>query len=157
MADGSEVPTLVQWAGGPPALRAMIDAFYDRVEADELLSPFFPGGVSREHREHVAAWWAEVFGGPAAYTEQHGGYEAMLAHHRGLGITPDQRRRFVSLMSLAADDADLPADPEFRSALLAYLEWGTRLAMANSRPGAAVAEHAPVPRWGWGVAPPWTG
>ena len=153
----TDVPTLIQWAGGPPALRALIDAFYDRVEADELLAPFFPGGVSLEHREHVADWWAEVFGGPPAYTEQHGGYEAMLAHHKGLGITPDQRRRFVSLMSLAADDAELPSDPEFRSALLAYVEWGTRLAMGNSQPGATVAEHAPVPHWGWGVAPPWTG
>lgn len=153
----SDVPTLVQWAGGPPVLQAMIDAFYDRVEDDELLGPFFPGGVSAEHREHVAVWWIEVFGGPATYTEEHGGYEAMLGHHRDLGITPDQRRRFVSLMSLAADDADLPADPEFRSAVLAYVEWGTRLAMTNSQPGAAVAEHAPVPRWGWGVAPPWTG
>ena len=150
-------PTLVAWAGGPPALHAMIDAFYDRVEADELLSPFFPGGVSREHRTHVGDWWVEVFGGPAGYTEHRGGYEAMLAHHRDLGITPEQRHRFVSLMSLAADDAGLPADPEFRSAVLAYVEWGTRLAMANSQPGAAVVEHAPVPRWGWGVAPPWTG
>jgi hemoglobin len=59
-------------------------------------------------------------------------------------------------MSLAADDARLPDDPEFRSALVAYLEWGTRLAMHNSQPGAQVFEHAPVPRWGWGEAPPFT-
>jgi hemoglobin len=78
----------------------------------------------------------------------------MLAKHRGLGITPEQRFRFASLMSLAADDAGLPDDPEFRSALIAYLEWGTRLAMRNSLPGAEVAQHAPVPRWGWGEAPP---
>ena len=38
-------------------------------------------------------------------------------------------------MSVAADDAGLPDDPEFRSALLAYLEWGTRLAMQNSQAG----------------------
>ena len=55
----------------------------------------------------------------------------------------------------AAVDADLPADPEFRAALVGYLEWGTRLAMSNSQPGAEVVEHAPVPRWGWGVAPPY--
>jgi hemoglobin len=79
----------------------------------------------------------------------------MLAHHRGLGITADQRLRFVTLMSLAADDADLPADPEFRAALMGYLEWGTRIAMHNSQPDAQVVEHAPVPRWGWGVAPPY--
>jgi hemoglobin len=103
----------------------------------------------------VVAWWCEVFGGPARYSETIGGYEHMLARHRGLGITPEQRFRFASLMSLAADDAELPEDPEFRSALVAYLEWGTRLALHNSQDGAEVVERAPVPRWGWGEAPPW--
>jgi len=46
-------------------------------------------------------------------------------------------------------------DPELRAALMGYAEWGTRLAVQNSQPGAAVVEHAPVPRWGWGVAPPY--
>lgn len=48
-----------------------------------------------------------------------------------------------------------PADPEFRAAIMGYAEWGSRLAVHNSRPGAVVAQHAPVPRWGWGVAPPY--
>jgi hemoglobin len=147
-------PSLYEWAGGQHALRRLIDAFYDRVERDELISPFFPGGVHGTHRDHVAAWWAEVFGGPSRYSEELGGYDHMVARHRDLGITPEARHRFVSLMSLAADDAGLPADPEFRSALLAYAEWGSRLALQNSQPGADVAGHAPVPRWGWGEAPP---
>jgi hemoglobin len=150
-----EVPTLFAWAGGGDRIRRLIDCFYDRVERDDLLSAFFPGGVTEEHRSHVADWWAEVLGGPATYTREHGGYERMLAHHVGLGITPEQRHRFASLMSLAADDAELPDDPEFRAALVGYLEWGTRLAMHNSQPGADVTAHAPVPRWGWGVAPPY--
>jgi len=150
-----EVPTLYEWAGGREAIGRMIDCFYDRVERDDLLSPFFPGGVSAAHREHVTTWWCEVFGGPAGYTERLGGYPAMLAHHRDLGITAGQRFRFASLMSLAADDADLPADPEFRAALVGYLEWGTRLAVHNSQPGADVVQQAPVPHWGWGVAPPY--
>ena len=135
----------------------MIDRFYDRVERDEMLSAYFPGGVSAEHRRHVTWWWCEVFGGPSTYTDELGGYRRMLEHHFDLGITPDHRRRFVETMSIAADDAGLPDDPEFRSALLAYLEWGTRLAMHNSQPGAAVVEDAPVPRWGWGEAPPFEG
>ncbi len=110
--------------------------------------------MSEQHRAHVTVWWVEVLGGPSTYTEQLGGYESMLAHHRDLGITAEQRLRFASLMSRAADDAALPADPEFRAALVGYLEWGTRIAMHNSQPGAEVVEHAPVPRWGWGVAPP---
>ena len=154
--DESGLPTLYEWAGGLAPLRRMIDCFYDRVEADEALSGFFPGGVSEHHRAHVADWWAEVLGGPETYSEQHGGYESMLRHHLGLAITPEQRHRFAATMSLAADDAGLPADPEFRAALVGYLEWGTRLAMHNSQDDAPdVVEHAPVPRWGWGVAPPY--
>jgi hemoglobin len=80
----------------------------------------------------------------------------MLAHHRNLGITPELRLRFVTLLSKAADCAELPGDPEFRAAIMGYAEWGSRLAMHNSDPGAAdVVEQAPVPRWGWGVAPPY--
>ena len=152
---GEVTPTLYEWAGGREALERMLNAFYDRVEGDELLAPLFGGAVSAAHREAVTAWWGEVFGGPAEYTARHGGYENMLARHRGLGIGPAQRRRFVELLSLAADDAALPDDPEFRSALLAYAEWGTRLAMHNSAPEAEVVPHAPVPRWGWGEAPPY--
>ena len=51
-------------------------------------------------------------GGPAHYTEDHGGYAHMLGKHRSL-------------------------------------------AMHNSQPDAEVVEQAPVPRWGWGVAPPY--
>jgi hemoglobin len=155
MATPEASSTLYEWAGGHAAITGLIDAFYDRVERDELLSPFFPGGVSAKHREHVIAWWSEVLGGPTGYSDTLGGYERMLAKHRDLGISSEQRFRFASLMSRAADDAGLPDDPEFRSALIAYLEWGTRLAMHNSQPGAAVVPHAPVPRWGWGEAPPY--
>lgn len=151
----ADAPTLFEWAGGRESFDRMIDAFYDRVEQDNLLSPLFPGGVHEEHRRNVTTWWSEVFGGPADYTREIGGYARMVHKHRDLGITREQRHRFVSLMSLAADDAGMPEDPEFRSALVAYLEWGTRLALANSQPGAKFVEHAPVPRWGWGEAPPY--
>ena len=52
--DGQELPTLYEWAGGLVALRRTIDCFDDRVEADDALSSFFPGGVSEHHRAHVA-------------------------------------------------------------------------------------------------------
>ena len=80
----------------------------------------------------------------------------MVRRHHDLGISPEQRLRFATLMSMAADDAGLPDDPEFRSAFMAYVEWGTRLALHNSQPGAKdVPQEAPTPRWGWGVAPPY--
>ena len=153
---GDETPTLHEWAGGTDAFVRLTKAFYARVTDDELLGPLF-ARMDPEHFRYVALWLAEVFGGPAVYTEEHGGYEHMLAMHRGLAITSDQRLRFVTLLSAAADTAGLPDDPESRAALMGYAEWGTRLAVENSAPGAEPAPHAPVPRWGWGVAPPYEG
>jgi hemoglobin len=157
MSDEDDVPTIAEWGGGREAFRRWLDAFYDLVEQDPDLAPVFGGAVSEEHRDHVTTWWVEVMGGPAAYTSGHGGYEHMLAKHVGLAITPHQRLRFVTLLSEAADAAGLPADPEFRAAIMGYAEWGSRLAEQNSQPGAELVEHAPVPRWGWGVAPPYQG
>lgn len=155
MGDETGTPTIYEWGGGREAFLRWLNAFYDLVEEDELLGPVFGGRVTEEHREHVTTWWCEVMGGPPAYTEHHGGYEHMLSKHLGLGISQEQRLRFVTLLSRAADLAGLPADPEFRAALMGYAEWGTRLAVENSAPGATPIEQAPVPRWGWGVAPPY--
>jgi hemoglobin len=154
MAD-DPTPTLYEWGGGREAYERWLNVFYDLVEGDELIAPLFGGKVSAEHRDHVTTWWCEVMGGPAGYTEAHGGYPHMLARHQGLAITPEQRLRFVTLLSQAADDADLPADPEFRAAIMGYAEWGSRLALENSQAGAHPPPEAPVPRWGWGVAPPY--
>jgi len=148
-------PTIYEWGGGREAFEGWLNEFYDLVEGEPDLAALFGGKVSEGHREAVTTWWCEVMGGPADYTKHHGGYEHMLAKHRDLAITPEQRLRFVTLLSQAADDAGLPADPEFRAALMGYAEWGTRLALANSQPGADIVPHAPIPHWGWGVAPPY--
>jgi hemoglobin len=79
----------------------------------------------------------------------------MLDKHRNRALTEEQRLRWVQLICASADEAGLPDDPEFRSAFVAYIEWGTRLALANSQPGATPPPAAPVPRWGWGEAPPY--
>jgi hemoglobin len=126
------------------------------VRDDDVLAALF-ADMPAEHPQHVATWLAEVFGGPADYTAHHGGYPHMLAKHLGLAITERQRVRWVHLICEAADAAGLPDDPEFRSAFVAYVEWGTRLAMSNSQPGASPPPAAPVPRWGWGEAPPYIG
>lgn len=149
-------PSIYEWAGGRDAFARWLNRFYDLIELEAPdIAALFGGQVSETHRLHVTDWWAEVMGGPAVYTEQRGGYENMLGRHRNLGITSEMRLEFVTLLSRAADDVGLPSDPEFRAALMGYAEWGTRLALHNSQPGADTVTHAPVPRWGWGVAPPY--
>jgi hemoglobin len=147
-------PTLYEWAGGHEALRRLTEVFYDRVLDDPILAPVF-AHMSDQHREHVALWLGEVFRGHDRYTEELGGYPAMLSHHIGLQLTEEQRSRWAALIAASADPAGLPDDPEFRSAFVAYVEWGTRIALANSQPGAMPPPKAPVPHWGWGEAPPY--
>lgn len=153
---GGSVPTMYEWAGGTEALERLTERFYQLVIADDVVGPLF-AQMDPGHPRHVAMWLAEVFGGPTRYTDERGGYPAMLGHHLGKAITEAQRRRWVSLLADAADQVGLPADPEFRAAFMGYIEWGTRLALANSQPGANPPRRAPVPHWGWGVAPPYQG
>ncbi|AEV85339.1 antibiotic biosynthesis monooxygenase [Actinoplanes sp. SE50] len=151
---GGSVPTMYEWAGGAAAFERLTAAFYTRVLADDTIGPLF-AHMDPSHPRYVAMWLSEVFGGPSAYTDSRGGYAHMLGKHLGRAITEQQRRRWVALLVDAADEVGLPDDPEFRAAFMGYIEWGTRLALANSQPGAAPPRQAPVPHWGWGVAPPY--
>ncbi len=144
------IPTLYDWAGGAPAFERLTTVFYGKVLADPVLEPVFRA-MSADHPRHVAAFIGEVFGGPTIYSEHLGGHAEMIRHHLGRYLTEAQRRRWISLLVEAADEAGLPDDPEFRSAFMAYVEWGTRLARLNSQEGATVDAEAPMPIWGWGV------
>jgi hemoglobin len=143
------VPTLSEWIGGPAAIERLVAELYRRVPNDELLGPVF-AAMSQDHIHHVAAFVAEIFGGPKDYTERYGGHANMIRHHVGRAITEQQRKRWMQLLFECADDLGIPSDPEFRSAMIGYFEWGSRLAVLNSQPGAAVNEDQPMPSWGWG-------
>ncbi|WP_030175648.1 group II truncated hemoglobin [Spirillospora albida] len=152
--NGASVPTLYEWAGGAEAFERLTEVFYAQVLKDELIGPLF-AGMDPGHPRHVAQWLGEVFGGPSDYSTERGGYPRMIGRHLGRAITEPQRRRWVSLLMDAADEVGLPDDPEFRAAFASYIEWGTRLAHGNSQPGAKPPLTAPMPHWGWGVAPPY--
>jgi len=157
MAEKGAVPTLYEWMGGMPALRRLFQIFYSKVPHDETLSEVF-AKIPPDHAEHVAAFVAEVLGGPKAYSGSLGGHAHMIQRHIGRSLTETQRSRWMQLLLECADEAGVPADPEFRSAFVAYLEWGTRIAVINSQPGAKAPSDSPMPKWGWGeVEGPYTG
>jgi CDGSH-type Zn-finger protein/truncated hemoglobin YjbI len=125
-------PTLFEWAGGLPALSRLTRLLYEKhVPADDLLAPLF-AAMPPDQPQREAAVLAEAFGGPTA------GDETGMRP----GFTEDQRARWVALAVRAADDAKLPADPQFRAALTSYLEWASR------------AGDVPAPAWDWGPAGP---
>ncbi|MNE87822.1 hypothetical protein D3C80_1850600 [compost metagenome] len=75
----------------------------------------------------------------------------MVAHHLGKMLDEQKRQRWMQLLLQSADETGLANDPEFRSALVAYLEWGSRIAVINSTTSEnPVNENEPMPLWGWG-------
>ena len=149
MAD-ADVPTLFEWAGGMPALERLTDRFYARVREHPVLAPIF-AEMDARHPHFVAQFLAEVLGGPTDYSAERGGHPHMIREHLGRHLNDAQRTAWMALLLDTANEVGLPSDPEFRSAFVAYLEWGSRLAVINSQPGAQAVEGAPMPKWGWGV------
>ena len=76
------VPSLYSELGGAPALRAVVEAFYERVLADEALRPFFAATDMPRLKAHQAAFLGSVLGAAAG----HGGTDLRSAHAgRGIG------------------------------------------------------------------------
>jgi hemoglobin len=147
MTERSE--TLIEAIGGIDALRRLSNTFYDAVLADPRLAPVF-ANFSRTHVEHVAVWLTEVFGGPARFTDELGGHQALLRAHLGLSITEEQRLRWMELMA-AAVEKELPADELLRRRVVEYFDWGTRIArdVSAGPVDEDLGEPGPTPRWGW--------
>src|SRR5215207_183312 len=82
--------TLHDRLGGDDGIRAVVDRFLSRCQADPLLAPFFRGTDMRAHRWHVASFIIGATGGLA-----HRGRSIRDAH-ANLGI---ERRHFDAAAS----------------------------------------------------------
>jgi len=143
-------PTLFEFAGGEPAFVALASAHHARCLGDpELNHPFSHPDQHPRHVERLAAYWAEVMGGPSSYSQSCGDQHAVLHMHAGNGDMGDLGERFLRCFDLAADDAELPTDPAFRAALYAYMRWAVADVLSYSAEDAVVAKDAAMPRWGW--------
>jgi hemoglobin len=93
---------------------------------------------------------AESFDGPDRFTRELG-FAHLIDVHRGLAITEEQRQRFVALYMAALDDAGMPDDEPFRAAVREHVEFGSRVAMQNSRArnDGELNPLREVPRWAW--------
>ncbi|WP_031078216.1 group II truncated hemoglobin [Streptomyces sp. NRRL WC-3742] len=149
MSDDHRPATLFEAVGGLDALERLSETFYRGVLADPLLAPVFKD-FTATHVRHVAVWLAEVFDGPADFTGELGGHQALLSAHLGLNITEEQRLRWMELMAEAVG-RELPEDEVLRKRVLEYFDWGTKIAedVSASSAGTDLGEPGPTPRWGW--------
>jgi len=144
------VPTLYEWAGDLATFEKLFKTFYEKVLKDDLLGEVFKN-MSPQHQTHVAHFVAEVFGGEKLYTQEGGSHATMVGKHIGKMLTEEKRQRWVHLLMQTADEIGLKSDPEFRSAFVGYIEWGSRIAVINSQLAENPMQHTePMPKWGWG-------
>jgi len=141
--------SIYEAAGGDSAFLRLAAAHHQRCLADPVLNHPFSHPGHPQHVERLAAYWAEVFGGPPTYTREAGGHSFMLELHARTDADADFGPRFVRCFVAAADDAGLPPDPELRAALRAYLEWAVGDVMSYAPIDAVVPADRPVPRWTW--------
>jgi hemoglobin len=146
MSDG-DTTTIYEQVGGEDILHRTVDAFYGSVLKDPVLQPLFGAGAAH-HVDHLTAFLAEVFGGPARYTDELGGFDTLLAAHRGLAITDEQRARFIELFDRAVTEHG-PGDDKLRTSLHDYIVFGTEVAQVNSHAKGDDDLHPcqEVPRW----------
>jgi hemoglobin len=141
---------MYEFAGGEAAFLALAAAHHERCLKDPVLNhPFSHSHLNPRHVPRLAAYWAEVFGGPPSYSRDAGDHSAVLDLHARMDAESDLGERFLACFARALDDAALPADPRFRAAMLAYMEWAVAEVMSYSPPDSEVAAGQRVPRWSW--------
>jgi hemoglobin len=111
--------TLYEQLGGIIVIRRVVDEFYDRVLGDESLAPYFVASTMSRQRHRLAAYLADVSGGPPydgpSIRAAHSGLdisradlEAVTYHltaaMEAVGLPPVLRQRVGQAVSRLADD-----------------------------------------------------
>jgi hemoglobin len=94
--------------GGADAVLAVAHAWHERVMADPVVSHAFSHGFRDDHTERLAAYWAEVLGGPATYSRTMGDESHVIRLHSGNGPHDEMDRRAVDCFADALRDAGVP-------------------------------------------------
>jgi len=124
-------------AGGLPFFEALVDAFYEGVEADALLRPLYPPDDLTESRRHLTLFLAQYWGGPQTYSEERG-HPRLRLRHMPFRIGPAERDHWLLHMAAAVErTTDSPA---IRATLMNYfvsaaeqLRNDTGLPVSNAR------------------------
>jgi hemoglobin len=103
LADGMKTPYEV--IGGSEAVLALAHAWHERVLADPVVSHAFSRGFRDDHTERLAAYWAEVLGGPTTYSETMGDESHVVRLHTGNGPHDEMDRRAVDCFAEALTDS----------------------------------------------------
>jgi hemoglobin len=141
-------PSIFEAAGGMPAFEALAAAHHARCVVDPVLEHPFSHTTNPDHVHRLAAYWAEVLGGPPVYSEL-SDQRSLLRIHASNGAEDELGARFLDCFLRALDDAGIPDEPALRTALADYMAWAVEAFMAYAPYGTTVPRHVTVPHWSW--------
>ena len=101
-------PTTAERAGGPEAFVRLVDAFYVRVEQDEVRRPMYPEDLGPGKRR-LALFLAQYFGAGTVYSDERG-HPRLRMRHAPFPIDPAAAGRWATHMLAALAEQELPAD-----------------------------------------------
>ena len=112
--------TLYELIGGEATFRRLVDTFYAKVEADDVLRAIFPEDLE-SGKEYQFLFLMQYWGGPIRYSEERG-HPRLRMRHSPYAITEDLRDRWVQYMLEAIDEVGIQ-EPA-RSQMREYFEQG---------------------------------
>jgi hemoglobin len=96
--------------GGMDAFETLVDAFYTKVEHDELLRPMYPEDLE-PGKHHLAMFLAQYWGGGDVYSSQRG-HPRLRMRHAAFPVTPEAALRWAELMAASIRERRFPSDVE---------------------------------------------
>lgn len=120
--------TAYEMVGGDAIFRALVEAFYRRIEADPLLRPMFPADLTAG-KEYQFLFLTQYWGGPARYEEQRG-HPRLRMRHAPFPIDAAAASAWLGHMLAAIDEVNIP-EP-VRGAMIEYFRRGAEF-MVNRR------------------------
>jgi hemoglobin len=96
-------------ANGEDGFRRLIAAFYRQVPGDPILGPMYPAHDLAGAETRLRDFLVGRFGGPQRYIEQRG-HPRLRMRHAPFPIDPAARDRWLELMGVALDEAQLGDD-----------------------------------------------
>lgn len=99
--------------GGDAVVRALVERFYDAMDADEpVLAAFHQcedGKISRASRDRFASFLIGWLGGPDDYVRAHG-HPRLRKRHAHVPVDTAMRDAWLRCMIRALDHADVPLE-----------------------------------------------
>ncbi len=102
--------------GEDQPFHALVEAFYQGVEADPLLRPLYPADLTHA-KQHLAWFLIQRFGGPQRYQEERG-HPRLRMRHLPFQIGPAESEAWLRHMNAALEA--VPTFEPFQDSLRRY-------------------------------------